>query len=122
MTCGLTIIPMSVAPSTALAPAAFTRFGDLLRFLRRRAQLTQRDLSIAVGYNFAQICRLEQGHRLPDPAVVASVFISALDLEGEPEWAARLIELAGTARQDRLDAALAPPLNHVADSSMAELD
>jgi transcriptional regulator with XRE-family HTH domain/tetratricopeptide (TPR) repeat protein len=125
MTCGLTIIPMSVAPSTALAPAAFTRFGDLLRFLRRRAQLTQRDLSIAVGYNFAQICRLEQGQRLPDPAVVASVFISALDLEGEPEWAARLIELAGTARQERLDAALAalaPPLNRVADSSMAELD
>ncbi len=88
MTRGLTIIPMSATQSTALAPAAFTRFGDLLRFLRRRAQLTQRDLSIAVGYNFAQICRLEQGQRLPDRAVVAAAFVPALGLEVAPEWAA----------------------------------
>jgi hypothetical protein len=57
--------------SIGLAPESFARFGDLLRFLRCRAQLTQRDLSIAVGYNFAQISRLEQGQRRPDPAVVA---------------------------------------------------
>src|SRR6059036_2052248 len=107
MTCGLTIIPMSVAPSTALAPAAFSRFGDLLRFLRRRAQLTQRDLSIAVGYNFAQICRLEQGQRMPDRAVVAAAFVPALGLEAAPEWAARLVELAAAARQERHEAALA---------------
>ncbi len=107
MTRGLTIIPMSATQSTALAPAAFTRFGDLLRFLRRRAQLTQRDLSIAVGYNFAQICRLEQGQRLPDRAVVAAAFVPALGLEVAPEWAARLVEPADAARQERHEAALA---------------
>jgi tetratricopeptide (TPR) repeat protein/transcriptional regulator with XRE-family HTH domain len=103
---------MTSFASAALTPTTFTRFGDLLRFLRRRAQLTQRELSIAVGYNFAQICRLEQGQRLPDPAVVAAVFVSALDLEQEPAWAAQLIALAEAARQERHDAelaALAPP-------------
>jgi len=98
---------MPAIQPTALTPAAFTRFGDLLRFLRRRAQLTQRDLGIAVGYNFAQICRLEQGQRLPDRSVVAAVFIPVLGLEEAPELAARLIELADAARQVRYEAALA---------------
>jgi ATP/maltotriose-dependent transcriptional regulator MalT len=63
-------------------------------------------LSIAVGYNFAQISRLEQGQRLPDPAVIAAVFVPALDLTQEPEWAARLIALAEAARQERHEAEL----------------
>ena len=29
----------------------FDTFGELLRFLRKRAQLTQRELAIAVGYS-----------------------------------------------------------------------
>jgi ATP/maltotriose-dependent transcriptional regulator MalT len=95
------------SPAPALfAPATFTRFGDLLRYLRRRAQLTQRELSIAVGYNFAQISRLEQGQRFPDPSVIAAVFIPALNLEQEPAWAARLIELAEASRQERHDSTL----------------
>jgi transcriptional regulator with XRE-family HTH domain len=98
---------MPVIQPTVLHPAAFTRFGDLLRFLRRRAQLTQRDLGIAVGYNFAQICRLEQGQRLPDRSMVAAVFVPALGLEQAPELAARLIELADAAHQQRHDAELA---------------
>jgi len=44
----------------------FTTFGDFLRFLRRRAGITQLELSIAVGYSDAQISRLEQNLRLPD--------------------------------------------------------
>jgi tetratricopeptide (TPR) repeat protein/transcriptional regulator with XRE-family HTH domain len=110
----------ALAPAT-LTPAAFTRFGDLLRFLRRRAQLTQRELSIAVGYNFAQICRLEQGQRLPDPAVVAAVFVLALDLAHEPEWAARLVDLAEAARLERRDAELAAlaPLPSTAPQPLA---
>src|SRR5258706_2483869 len=98
---------MPAIQPTALTPAAFTRLGALLRCLRRRAQLTQRDLGIAVGYSFAQICRLEQGQRLPDRSVVAAVFIPVLGLEGAPELAARLIELADAARQVRYEAALA---------------
>jgi len=101
---------MSAPQPAVLVPAAFVHFGDLLRFLRRRAQLTQRDLGIAVGYNFAQICRLEQGQRLPARGTVESVFIAALGLEESPEWAARLIELADTARQQRDEAALAETL------------
>jgi ATP/maltotriose-dependent transcriptional regulator MalT len=105
---------MTISAPAQLTPAAFARFGDLLRFLRRRAKLTQRDISIAVGYNFAQICRLEQGQRLPDPVVVAATFIGALGLEHEPEWAARLIELAEVAQQERRDAALAALAQHSA--------
>ncbi|MEP7189272.1 MAG: helix-turn-helix domain-containing protein, partial [Roseiflexaceae bacterium] len=101
---------MPAPQPAALDPAAFAHFGDLLRFLRRRAQLTQRDLGIAVGYNFAQICRLEQGQRLPSRSTVEAVFVPALDLAGSPEWAARLIALADTARQQRDEAAHAATL------------
>ena len=37
-----------------------TTFGELLRYLRRRAGLTQTSLSIAVGYSDAQISRLDR--------------------------------------------------------------
>src|SRR5262249_13313237 len=67
------------------------------------------DLSIAVGYSFAQICRLEQGQRLPARDVVAALFVPALDLEESPEWAARLIELADEARQVRHEPAPTAP-------------
>jgi hypothetical protein len=30
---------------------SFTTFGEMLRYLRRRAQLTQRELGLAVGYS-----------------------------------------------------------------------
>jgi len=71
----------------------FTTFGDLLRHLRRREGLTQRELSIAVGYSEAQISRLEQNQRLPDPATITARFVPALHLEHEPEVVARLLEL-----------------------------
>jgi ATP/maltotriose-dependent transcriptional regulator MalT/DNA-binding XRE family transcriptional regulator len=80
-----------------LAPSSFTDFGTLLRVLRHRARLTQRQLGIAVGYSEAQISRLEQGRRRPDPAVVAALFLPALRLGSEPELAARLHELAVSA-------------------------
>jgi predicted ATPase/class 3 adenylate cyclase len=92
------VTELAASRSDALTPASFTSFGDLLRFLRRRARLTQRELSVAVGYNFAQISRLEAGQRLPDPTVIAAVFVAALDLEQEPAWATRLIQLAEDAR------------------------
>jgi ATP/maltotriose-dependent transcriptional regulator MalT/DNA-binding XRE family transcriptional regulator len=78
-----------------------TTFGDLLKYLRRRARLTQDELSIAVGYSREQISRLEQNQRLPDLASVEALFVPALDLEGEPLLAAQLIELAAAARGER---------------------
>jgi hypothetical protein len=73
----------------------------MLRFLRRRARLTQRELGVAVGYSEAQICRLEQTRRLPDPTTVAALFLPALRLADEPELAARLLALAVSARAGR---------------------
>src|SRR6476620_11626644 len=84
--------------SAAISPSSFTTFGDLLRYLRRRARLQQRDLAIAVGYSEGQICRLEQNQRLPDLPTLAARFVPALDLEDAPELAARLLELAAAAR------------------------
>jgi ATP/maltotriose-dependent transcriptional regulator MalT len=80
---------------------SFAEFGLLLRVLRRGARLTQRDLGLAVGYSEAQISRLEQGKRLPDPAVVAALFVPSLGLAGEPELASRLHALAQAARDAR---------------------
>ena len=75
--------------SFAFALEKFTSFGDLLKYLRRRAGLTQRELSIVVGYSHAQISRLELNQRTPDLATVAAHFIPALELQDEPQVAAR---------------------------------
>ncbi|MFZ5909645.1 MAG: AAA family ATPase [Chloroflexota bacterium] len=87
----------------------FTTFGDLLKYLRRRAGLTQRELSIAVGYSDAQISRLEQNERLPDLATLTARFIPVLRAEDQPEVAARLMELAATVRREDAPAAGLPP-------------
>jgi hypothetical protein len=60
-----------------------TTFGELLRYLRRRAGLTQTKLSIAVGYSDAQISRLEQNLRLPNLATVQARFLPVLKLKNE---------------------------------------
>ena len=73
---------------------SFTRFGELLRYLRLRAQISQRALGHAVGYTGAHITRLEKGKRRPDPLVVRARFLDALDLGNEPDLAQRLISLA----------------------------
>ncbi|HEU4772844.1 MAG TPA: helix-turn-helix domain-containing protein, partial [Candidatus Udaeobacter sp.] len=73
-------------------------FGDLLKYLRRREELTQRELAIQVGYSDTQISRLEQNQRVPDAATLTSLFVPALHLEREAEWVARLLELAKQAR------------------------
>jgi WD40 repeat protein len=78
----------------------FTTFGDLLKFLRRRAGLTQRELSIAVGYSNTQICRLEQNQRLPDLATLGDRFVPKLGLEDDPAAVQRLIELAAAVRRE----------------------
>jgi predicted ATPase/transcriptional regulator with XRE-family HTH domain len=81
---------------------SFPTFGDLLKYLRRRARLTQRELSIAVGYSEAQISRLEQNQRPPDLASLAALFIPALDLNDAPLIVNRLMELAAQTRGEEL--------------------
>ncbi|HET9391807.1 MAG TPA: helix-turn-helix domain-containing protein, partial [Steroidobacteraceae bacterium] len=80
-----------------------TTFGELLRYLRRRAALTQTELSIAVGYSDAQISRLEQNLRLPNLATVQARFLPALRLKNEAAATERLLQLARQAQQERAD-------------------
>src|SRR5712675_1183358 len=77
-----------------------TTFGELLRYLRRRAGLTQTQLSIAVGYSGAQISRLEQNLRLPNLATVQARFLPVLLLKNEPAARELLLQLA---QQQRID-------------------
>ncbi len=75
---------MNTVPVSSQANS-FSTFGDLLKYLRRRAHLTQLELSIAVGYSEAQISRLEKNLRLPDLTALKALFIPALHLEDEPQ-------------------------------------
>ena len=84
--------------TSAVTPDQFTTFGELLKFLRRRAGLSQRELSIGVGYSESQISRLELNQRPPDTASLAARFVPALGLEAERDWVARLLDLAAAAR------------------------
>jgi len=86
------------AKDTVFLLMNFVTFGRLLRYLRRRAQLTQQELAIAVGYSEAHISRLERDQRLPDLETLAALFVPALGLETEPDTIARLLELAAIAR------------------------
>src|SRR3989304_4861435 len=78
--------------------SSFDSFGNLLKYLRRRARLSQRDLSIAVGYSDSPISRFESNQRPPDLPTLAARFAPALQIEVEPETVARLLELAAAAR------------------------
>jgi len=93
--------------TSTITPEKFTTFGDLLRFLRRKADLTQRELAIAVGYSESQISRLEQNERAPDEVTLAARFVPALYLEDEPGWVRRLLEL-GSATHSHTSEADAP--------------
>lgn len=75
-------------------------FGPALRYLRKRALLTQEELGRAVGYSREQIARLENGSRLPDLAVVAALFVPALRLERERALVERFLALAGETRRE----------------------
>lgn len=82
-------------------PQMFATFGDLLRYLRERAHLNQRELAARVGYHFSYISYLEKNTRVVDKAVLLGRFVPALGIEDEPEWISRLLELA----KDKPDAA-----------------
>ena len=86
------------APAKHDVTTSIPNFGDLLRYLRQRQQMTQRDLALAVGYSVSQISRLEHNERLPDEITLLSVFVPALGLEQEPATVERLLTLARQAR------------------------
>src|SRR6188474_1838337 len=79
----------------SISPQSFNNFGELLRFLRERAELSQKQLALQVGYHYSYMSRLEKNQRTPDPTTLMARFVPALYLDSEPEWTARLLELAG---------------------------
>jgi len=99
----------------AITPQSFTSFGELLRYLRERVELSQKELALQVGYHYSYMSRIEKNQRTPDLKTLAARFIPALALDGEPQWTARLLELAGGS-----DAEL-PPISRFADSKLASL-
>ncbi|HYF61669.1 MAG TPA: helix-turn-helix domain-containing protein, partial [Herpetosiphonaceae bacterium] len=76
-----------------------TTFGSYLRYLRRRARLTQTELSIAVGYSPGQISMLENGQRAPNITAIAALFVPALGVEHDDERRRHLLALAGAPAQ-----------------------
>jgi transcriptional regulator with XRE-family HTH domain len=85
-------VPVTPVPDT---------FGGLLRHLRRRARITQRELGRRVGYSEGHICRLEQNRRTPEPSVLTALFVPALGLDRDPPSARLLVELARRTRSPR---------------------
>jgi predicted ATPase/transcriptional regulator with XRE-family HTH domain len=92
-------VPITISNATpATTTLLFATFGEALKFLRKRARLTQDELGRAVGYSREQIARLESGKRLPDLAVIAALFAPTLGLHDDPATLAHLLHLAGQAR------------------------
>ena len=81
------------------APVSLHRFGELLKYLRRRARMTQRELAIEVGYSEVHLSRLEGTYRPPDEQTLLALFVPALDLDGAPELVTRLLQLAVAGRE-----------------------
>lgn len=85
---------------TGISPESFTTFGELLRYLRERAQLSQRDLAAQAGYHYSYISYLENNARVPDLAVIKARFVPALELRYEEDWVERLLALAQQAHKN----------------------
>ena len=91
----------------AISPQSFTSFGELLRFLRERVELSQKELAMQVGYHYSYMSRIEKNQRTPDPTTLMARFVPALYLDSEPEWTARLLELAG-GTETKIHSAIVP--------------
>src|SRR5215207_11359564 len=79
---------------SAVSPSSFPIFGDLLRYLRKRAELSQRELALHVGYHYSYMSRIESNEHIPEAAMLMARFVPALGLEKKPAWTRRLLELA----------------------------
>ncbi len=81
-----------------VTPVSFKTFGELVRYLRVRAHLSQREFAALVDYHYSYISRIEKNQHIPSHVILMARFIPALNLESEPEWAKRLGELAEQGR------------------------
>lgn len=90
---------MPKSTADPIHPENFTTFGELLRFLRERAELSQRELALQVGYHYSYMSRIENNDRMPDSATLMARFVPALGLEDEPQWTERLLKLAASEKK-----------------------
>src|SRR6266498_1200282 len=88
--------PLMTGLVGALTPDSFHSFGELLRYLRERAELSQRELALQVGYHYSYMSRIDKNERMPDSATLMARFIPALRLEDEPRWTERMLRLAAS--------------------------
>ena len=87
---------LMVGRAGTLSPDSFNNFGELLRYLRERAELSQRELALQVGYHYSYMSRVEKNERQPDIATLMARFVPALGLEDDPRWTERLLKLAAS--------------------------
>ncbi|HUN23893.1 MAG TPA: helix-turn-helix domain-containing protein, partial [Anaerolineales bacterium] len=71
----------------------FATFHENLRYFRKRLQMTQDDLGLAVGYTREHIARLESGQRKISALTFSALFVPALDLAHQPAVVAQLLTL-----------------------------
>src|SRR5215212_1897623 len=81
-------------------------FGILLKQMRKRAGMTQRDLAAALDYSDSLISSLEKSQGLPNLEAVITRFVPALGLQDDPAAAAHLIEQAAAVRGERPPASI----------------
>lgn len=96
-----------MAGIATISPQNFTSFGALLRYLRERVELSQKELALQVGYHYSYMCRIEKNQRVPDTHTLVTRFVPALLLDQEPQWTARLLELAGGS-EEKMSPAVVP--------------
>jgi predicted ATPase len=104
---------------SVVSPASFETLGDLLRYLRERVHLSQRELAALVNYHYSYISRIEKNVHVPDVATLMGRFVPALDLDDKPRWIARLRELAS--EEKRLEPDRVPAAPTSSDSTPAPL-
>lgn len=78
---------------THVSSNTFTTLGEMLKYLRRRARLSQRELSIAVGYSESHISRIESNDRPLERSSLLALFAPALHIQDQPEIIDRLLAL-----------------------------
>ncbi|MBI5933759.1 MAG: tetratricopeptide repeat protein [Chloroflexi bacterium] len=106
---------------TVITPTSFQTLGELLRYLRERAHLSQRELAARVDYHYSYISRLEKNVYLPDLAMLTGRFVPALELQNEPQWVARITELARKTPQPESSNSSAPVVFQSSEPSPVSL-
>jgi len=91
-------MPRQAAPVT---PNSFKTLGELLSFLRERAHLTQRQLAAKVSYHYSYISRIEKNQHVPAVSTLMGRFVPALEIQNEPEWTERLLELVSQEQNEQ---------------------